>query len=360
MNVSRGRVYAKALGGKKKARRTVWFLDYSVDGRRIRKATRAGSKTEAEALLRATTADIDRMRAGLPPLREERLRDAVKEYIKLKKAQGRRSLADIEISIGHVEAHLGDLFISRIDVTHLEDYRAKRRDEVAAMATINREMAALKNLYHEWSRAKKYLGRNPVEDLVFYPEPPRQHYILSADEYGRLIEGADPRLRPIIQVALRTGLRKDDLLGLRWKDVDLERRILTAWISKTGKWHTLKIGDDLAGIFEAIARIGEYIFTNPETGTRWNDIKKWWMAAKTKAGLGDADLTFHDLRANAGTRTAEKAGGHAAQMLLGHKSATTTARYLGLSAESAEAAAKALDDFYGPAPDDSAPARHQN
>jgi len=127
MNVSRGRVYAKVLGGKRKAKRTIWFLDYSVDGRRIRKATRAGSKTEAEALLRATTADIVRMRAGLPPLREERLRDATEDYIKIKKAQGRRSLADISISIGHVRDGLyaflsfRDLPISKVPAPVADD-----------------------------------------------------------------------------------------------------------------------------------------------------------------------------------------------------------------------------------------------
>lgn len=171
--------------------------------------------------------------------------------------------------------------------------------------------------------------------------------MLSLDEYSKLINAADPRFRPIIQVAVQTGLRKGDILRIKRKDIDFKRNILTAWVSKTQEWQTFRMGEDLAAILRAIPEAGEYIFANPKTRTKWTDVKKWWEMAKTKSGIDSpATLRFHDLRANAGVRVEEKAGAYAAQVLLGHKSPKTTQLYLDLTPERAQAAAKALADFF--------------
>ena len=107
--------------------------------------------------------------------------------------------------------------------------------------------------------------------------------MLSLDEYSKLINAADPRFRPIIQVAVQTGLRKGDILSIKRKDIDFKRNILTAWVSKTQEWQTFRIGEDLASVLKAIPGTGEYLFSNPKTGTKWRDIKKWWEAAKKAA-----------------------------------------------------------------------------
>ena len=105
-------------------------------------------------------------------------------------------------------------------------------------------------------------------------------------------------------------------------------------------------------MLKAVPGAGEYIFANPKTGTKWSDVKKWWATVKKEVGL-DAPglLRFHDLRANAGIRVEEKAGAYAAQMLLGHKNPKTKQIYLDLTPERAQAAAKALADFFKLAPE---------
>ncbi len=106
------------------------------------------------------------------------------------------------------------------------------------------------------------------------------------------------------------------------------------------------MGDDLAAILKAQPGKGKYVFENPATGTRWNDVKKWWEAAKKTVGLDEPGLLrFHDLRANAGTRVNEKAGLFAAQTLLGHRDQKTTQRYLQVPPEKAQVAAEILADF---------------
>lgn len=195
--------------------------------------------------------------------------------------------------------------------------------------------------------------------------------MLSLDEYSKLINAADPRFRPIIQVAVQTGLRKGDILSIKRKDIDFKRNILTAWVSKTQEWQTFRMGEDLAATLRAIPEAGEYIFSNPKTGTKWTDVKKWWEMAKTKSGIDSpATLRFHDLRANAGVRVEEKAGlrgltihalRHTAasrmletgvdvmsvSQLLGHSDLKITMRYLHPKAEQKRAAIEKLSRVYG-------------
>jgi integrase len=385
-----GRIYKRGA---------VWYLDYWVDGRR-KQERGSGSKEEALRILAAKRTDIERGTLRFEKKQIVHFSDFAQIYLEAKAEAQTSSIRSIRGYVNHLVNYFGETPISKITPELVEAYRdlrinqrisgtepaelrAKLSAAVAALAktriakkkspcriaaleeriaglneqilgngrkmkgrSVNRELATLRNIFSVARKKKVFRGDNPVEEVDFFPEPFRNHHILSADEYGRLVEAADSRLRPIIQVAVRTGLRKDDILRLEWKNIDVERGALRAYVSKTETWHEQPILDSLANILESIPKLGEYVFTNPKTGTRWKDIAKWWNEAREAAGLGDLDFTFHDLRANAGTRTAEKAGLFAAQMLLDHKNGATTARYLNKTLETGSAAAKALEDFY--------------
>ncbi len=75
------------------------------------------------------------------------------------------------------------------------------------------------------------------------------------------------------------------------------------------------------------AGVAEFVFTNPDTGTRYTDIKKSFSAAWREAGI--TNLTFHDLRHTFGTRLAD-AGVDVVKIkeLMGHASIATTMRYI--------------------------------
>jgi integrase len=353
-----GRIYRR---GK------VWYLDYWVDGARVREKA-SGNQRDAMKLLGDRTSAASQTNGA--PLKKKVVPFSTfaDEYLEFK-ANGpkpKRSIRSIRGYVSHLKDFFGEVPLSRITPERVEEYQRTRAEEAIVTskkaaeegeeeqptrkmkgASINREVATLRNLFNIARKKKLFRGDNPASGLAFFPEQKRRHYVLTLEEYSKLISAAEPNLRPIIQVAVQTGLRKDDILGLKRKDIDFKRRVLTAWVSKTQEWQTFRMGEGLAAMFKAIPGSGEYIFANPKTGTRWSDVKKWWEAAKKKAGL-DAPglLRFHDLRANAGIRVEEKAGAYAAQMLLGHKNPKTTQIYLDLTPERAQAAAKALAEFF--------------
>jgi len=357
-----GRIYRR---GK------VWYLDYWVDDKRIRERA---SSNKRDALKQLGEKATDAGRGTLVSLKRKivHFSDFAEQYIEIiaNRPKPVRNIRTVRGHIVHLKTFFGERPLSRITPELVEAYQKLRIEQKVIIkrkletkeenparrikgTTINRELATLRNLFNVARKKKLFQGLNPVADVTFYQETRRQHKILSIEEYSRLIRAADTRLRPIIQVAVRTGLRRNDILSLKRKNIDFNRMLLTAWVSKTQEWQTFRMGEDLAAILKAIPGTGEYIFTNPKTGTKWNDIKKWWESAKKKAGL-DAPglLIFHDLRANAGIRVEEKAGRFAAQTLLNHKSQKTTERYLHLTPERDQAAAKALADFFQMEPEE--------
>lgn len=104
-------------------------------------------------------------------------------------------------------------------------------------------------------------------------------------------------LRPLITVAIYPGPRRGELLKLRWANVDFHLNIINFTETKTNKDRSVPMEPIVRQALldlHANAADDEYVFTNPETGTRYNDIKKAFSVACREAGI--THFTFHDLR----------------------------------------------------------------
>jgi integrase len=126
-------------------------------------------------------------------------------------------------------------------------------------------------------------------------------------------------------------LRKGDLLGLRWNQIDLDRRILCfAEQKKRGKRDVKVLNSDFLQLLREIPRNGcEYIFTGAD-GEPLQDMKRAWKTALKKAGV--EDFHFHDLRhTSASYLVMRGASMKAVQAHLGHTSLAMTERYAHLS-----------------------------
>lgn len=165
------------------------------------------------------------------------------------------------------------------------------------------------------------------------PENNQRTRHLSFEEEERLIAaltGAREYLRPLVTVAIYAGPRRGELLKLRWANVDFHLDIIHFTETKTNKDRSVPmepiVRQALLGLYEN-AGGAEYVFTNPDSGTRYNDIKKSFSAACREAAI--THLTFHDLRHTFGTRLAD-AGVDIVKIkeLMGNASIVTTMRYI--------------------------------
>jgi integrase len=155
-------------------------------------------------------------------------------------------------------------------------------------------------------------------------------------EERRLLGKAGEWLQRLIIAALETGLRRGELLSLRWADVSLTREQLTvrAETSKTRTMRQLPLSPRLLGVLKMIdkdpagqdRKPTDYVFGDA-VGRKVSDPKKAWLKACDAAGI--SDLHFHDLRHEAGSRMVEAGWAlHHVQKMLGHEDAKTTSIYL--------------------------------
>jgi integrase len=183
----------------------------------------------------------------------------------------------------------------------------------------------------------------------------QQQRYLTDDEERSLIHELPKSLRPLVMVAIHTGMRRGELLNLTWHEVDLVGNAVLVRKSKSGEGRRIPMSTTvrrtLNDLNEARQRkcsggaqqseTSQYVFTAPRGGFLGN-LNRVWYAAIEHAGL--VGLHFHDLRHTFASRLVMNGVDlFRVQTLMGHKSSRMTIRYAHLSPEHLRAAVATLD-----------------
>ena len=202
---------------------------------------------------------------------------------------------------------------------------------------------ALKRLRHlfNWAIEKGYVDRTPFKrhgvTLVHFRKDQSRIRRLEPGEEARLLEHAPASLRALITAVLETGMRKGELLALRWRHVrwDADVLLLPAEITKTAEARDVPMTQKLKAVLELRKHAPDgselgpeaFVFGN-EVGEPVGDIRDVW--AETCRAAKIAGLHFHDLRREFASRLRETPGisDHHVRDWLGHADLATTSRYL--------------------------------
>jgi len=170
--------------------------------------------------------------------------------------------------------------------------------------------------------------------------------ILDREQIKRLITAATDHLEPIIIVALNTGMRRGEILNLRWKDINYDQHFLYIGETKSGQWRKIPMNGVVAVTLKKINRESEFIFCHPKRKGQMKDIKKSFKTAREDAKL--FDLRFYDLRHTAATLMIQ--GGAdlvTVSQILGHSDIRTTMRYAHPTLENKRRAVAVLASIFG-------------
>jgi excisionase family DNA binding protein len=310
-----------------------WYMQYKdVDGRwRQEVISHAMTRADAVVALQVKVRDVfnrvhnlkpKHKRIGFPEFSEMYLKD----YSKTNKVSWRTDVGALKI----LDRFFGRFSMDEIGGQLIEQYKTWRLAHFSVTkTTVNRDLALLRkmlNLAVDWG----YLDETKVPRFKFYPEKDNlKERILTLDEERRLLKISPPRLRSMIIVALNTGMRLGEILGLRWSQVDLSSARIRVERTKSGRIRFIDMNEVL---IKELLRLregsggSEFVFSNPGTGRPYVDAGSAWPTACRRAEI--KGLRFHDLRHTFATRLVE----HGVDLitvkdLLGHSTVEITQRY---------------------------------
>lgn len=247
-------------------------------------------------------------------------------------------------SLGHLR--IGD--VTRADV-------AKLHGSLAGKPRQGNYVLAIASAFFTWTERMGWRapGSNPARYIERYPEARRERY-LTHEEIGRLAKALAAADRDntetksaiaAILLTLFTGMRRGEVMTLRWEYVDMGNGMIRLPDAKAGA-RTVLLNPQAIAILERIERVkgNPWTVTGRRDGGHLEDLEKPWQRIRAAAGLDDVRL--HDLRHSFATLGVTSGLGlPIIGKLLGHRVAATTARYAHVAPDPAREANAAIGNM---------------
>ncbi|MCZ7564781.1 MAG: site-specific integrase [Burkholderiales bacterium] len=241
-----------------------------------------------------------------------------------------------------LDRHLGGRYLDSITRATVDRITDAKLAEGVSNATVNRVLEVLRAVLRRCANDWEWLDRVPKVRML--KEPTRRIRFISRDEARRLLAELPAHLADMAAFTLATGLRRANVTGLQWTQVDLVKRL--AWIHPDQAKARKAIGVPLNAEAVAIAtrQIGKHpthVFSFRGEPIVQVSTKAWYLALR-RAGI--EDFRWHDLRhAWASWHVQQGTPLFALQEMGGWESASMVRRYAHLSAEHLAPYADRLD-----------------
>lgn len=251
-----------------------------------------------------------------------------------------RTVRNYRSSLGSLKRKLGNFPLKALTVDELRHYVGVRRRETGDVA-IRRDLAFLSSLYSQAQNWENGPRTNPVKALDKRGiKDAEQHTTwLTREQFERLLAACrEEYQRAMLIVAVDTGLRHSELLGLTWDEVDLDAREIRLGNldRRRTKNRSYRIIPMTERVYDTLCHhprgTSPYVFPNPRTGERMTSMKGFFLRACKRADL--PALRIHDLRHTFASWSLQSGMPEiVVQTLLGHKTRSMTRRYAHVSRE---------------------------
>jgi integrase len=335
-----------------------WYIDYYVNGRRKREKV-GPSKKLAETVLKKRKVEIAEGKfLDIKKEHKVKFEELVSMYLELHAKPNKKSWRSDEDTTKLLKKYFGGRRLSEITPLLIERFKMERA-KIVSPATVNRALACLKCMFNkaiQWGKA----ANNPVKNVKLFKENNKRIRYLEKEEIIKLLANCNRYLRSIVVVALNTGMRKGEILNLKWHDCDFRRGIIYLFNTKNGEKREIPINEQAKTALIRVRKHPEspYIFCKPD-GRPFGDIKKSFFTAMKKSDI--MKFRFHDLRHTFASHLVMSGVDlNTVRELMGHKSLEMTLRYSHLSPDHKKRAvdilSKRMDTIWTPASTSEKPA----
>jgi integrase len=319
-----------------------WYIDFTFHGQRVREMI-GPSRKGAENVIAKKKAEIAEnkfldVRKDPDPIK---FHEFAKEFLEWARVNHKASSRTRELSnMRSLEEAFNNKNIHEITTWDIERWKVKKKGEVKP-ATVNRELATLKSMLSkavEWGKIKESPTRKvkPLKGVT-----KRLRYLMP-DEVQRLISNCSDHLKPIVIVAVHTGMRKGEVLSLRWEQIDFEKGIITLVDTKNDQRRYVPMDETVKSTLMSMERKSEYAFCGKKPGRPLVWVELSFHNALEKSGI--EDFKIHDLRHTfASNLVMSGVDLMTVKELLGHKTIEMTLRYAHLAPDHKMRAVNILD-----------------
>ena len=315
----------------------------------------------AEQARRLAAEAIDRIKRGedpVPPapepeatmavIAERYMRDYVPSHCKPSSAEVYRRALD-----NHILPALGTMPVGAVGRGQVTELHYAMRGEPHAANAVLKIVAKLLSLAVEWGLREA--GPNPCRAVRKYKTRPRERF-LTEEEYRRLGRAVDEleakgkvsrHAAAAVRLLVLTGCRRNEVLELRWDDVDRTVGELRLRDGKTGG-RMVPLTPAVQGVLDGLPRVPDnpWAIAGQKPGARLTNVNDPWLIVRARAGLDG--VRIHDLRHSWASRAL--ALGESLSMIgkiLGHNRIETTARYAHLARDSERVSAAKVGGSIG-------------
>jgi integrase len=327
-------------------RGTVWRIKYrDADGRQVMEtvgAERDGvTRKHAAAELRERVVRVERTSYRRPKsLTFAEYADTWFTEGEVRRRWKPRTVIQYRSIAKRLKEQFGPMPLAAIRPRHVAEYVAAKTGELEA-STVSRDLSLLHDIL-KTAKREELVESNPVEGVEHPKQRRRRWRILQPAEVSRVLRAfEDEQARAMFLTLVLTGVRRNELLALRWADVDLVESVLRVRDSKTEQGiRSIALSPALSEALwqhrraSAFQGDDELVFCHPERGTayRQHRFADQLRAALVAAGITDYVRPFHDLRHTSLTNEAAAGSSPIALMAkAGHTDMKVTRRYLHLA-----------------------------
>jgi integrase len=313
-----------------KKRGPVYWIDFvAPNGARVRRSTQTGDKAQAQEL-------HDKLKSEL--WRQQRLGDRPKRIWQdaavrwLREQAHEATIEEDKRKLRWLDRFLADRDLETINRAVIDGITEAKQAEGCSNATVNRMLSLVRAILRKCARDWEWLDRAPSVRLL--KEPTRRIRFLSHEQAQALLRELPPHLQAMALFTLQTGLRRANVTGLTWEQVDLSRKL--AWIhpdqAKARRAIAVPLNETAMQVLRA--QKGQhpvYVFTFRGRKVLQVSGAAWYRALE-RAGI--EDFRWHDLRHTwASWHVQNGTPLYALQELAGWETEKMVRRYAHLSAE---------------------------
>lgn len=294
-------------------------------------------KTDAVAWAKEQEVDLGRGR-HVPSAKERKrtLEDLIDTYVEnaIPKKRHNKDQRNLESRLAWWKGELGYRYLVELTPADIAECRDKlekktnRYGKKLSGATVNRYLAAIGAAFKHAVKELHWIESSPVANVARRGESTGRTRFLGEDERKRLLKATKASdnldVYPAVLLAITTGMRKGEILSLRWPQVDLKRSLVQLSDTKNNEPRTVPVPKVTADVLANIGRVrpldDDRLFREKQ------DFDRCWREALKAAEI--ANFRFHDLRHTAASYLAMN-GATLAELaeILGHKTLQMVKRY---------------------------------